>query len=58
MWFDVIERDENHDLAVCKILGFKAHKPKDDTTDRPFASLDVSSALMQTGRLVVIAGLI
>jgi S1-C subfamily serine protease len=60
-WFDVIDKDESRDLALCKIKGFTPHFPKAMVADHPdsqtpFASLQVSDGTVQTGQFVVLAG--
>jgi S1-C subfamily serine protease len=62
LWFDVIEKDEQHDLALCKLKGFVAHFPKSilaqlqKGSEQPFASLAVSAEKPETGRFILIAG--
>jgi serine protease Do len=57
-WFDVIEKDEAHDLALCKAVPFlKFAENKDNPgTEQPVASLHVSSAHPITGEFIAIAG--
>jgi len=56
--FDVIEKDESHDLALCKIENFVPMKsgraPLD--TDVPVATLDISAETLQQGQFVAIVG--
>src|SRR6266849_643543 len=51
-WFDLIEKDEAHDLALCKIAGpmakFSENK-NNPGTERPIASLRVSTVKPITG---------
>src|SRR5260370_5668044 len=58
-WFDLIEKDEAHDLALCKIVGplakFSENK-NNPGTERPIASLRVSTAKPITGEFIAIAG--
>ncbi len=59
--FDVIEKDDSRDLALCKIKGFTPHFPKAMVADHPdaqtpFASVRVSDAAVQAGQFVVLAG--
>lgn len=62
LWFDIIEKDEQHDLALCKLKGFYAHFPKSILAQipkdavQPFASLAISAEQPETGRFVLIAG--
>lgn len=58
-WFDLIEKDETHDLALCKIVGplGKFAENKDNPgTERPVASLRVSTVEPITGEFIAIAG--
>jgi S1-C subfamily serine protease len=59
MWFDVIEKDEAHDLALCKTVlplrKFDAHN-KNPGVEQPLASLHVSTVPPVVGDFVVIAG--
>jgi serine protease Do len=58
-WFDLIEKDETHDLALCKIigpLGKFAENKNNPGTERPVASLRVSTAEPTTGEFIAIAG--
>lgn len=59
MWFDVIEKDEAHDLALCKTtpsLGKFVARGENPGTERPIASFHVSSAQPVTGQFIAIAG--
>jgi S1-C subfamily serine protease len=69
--FSVIEEDDEHDIALCRIEGFKVYTPdkspsvqafrkskdpnRTDTT-HPFASLGISDSLPDVGRFVVVSG--
>ena len=58
-WFDLIEKDEAHDLALCKIaspLGKFAENKSNPGTERPVASLRVSIVEPITGEFIAIAG--
>jgi serine protease Do len=58
-WFDLIEKDEAHDLALCKIigpLGEFAENKNNPGTEKPVASLRVSTAEPITGEFIAIAG--
>ena len=60
-WFDVVEKDERRDLALCKIKGYTPHPPKSfvrdhPDADTPFASLRVAGGLVRTGQFVALAG--
>jgi S1-C subfamily serine protease len=58
-WFDVVERDEQHDLALCKLKGFVTRKPDKKNPKRtifPISSLDVSSEILQQGQFIAIVG--
>jgi S1-C subfamily serine protease len=64
MWFDVVEKDEKHDVALCKILYFSTMKePKGKLangrpagTFSPFVSLPISSEKAVPGQEVAILG--
>lgn len=58
LWFDVIERDEAHDLALCKTAVPLESLPrtKNPGTEQPLASLRVSTAEPITGEFIAIAG--
>lgn len=59
LWFDVIERDEAHDLSLCKTaipLGKFAENKNNPGTEQPVGSLPVSTAQPITGEFIVIAG--
>ncbi len=57
LWFDVIERDEAHDLALCKTAFLKFAENKNNPgTEQPVASLRVSTAQPTTGEFIAIAG--
>jgi len=59
-WFDVIEKDEKHDIALCKTtlpLGqFSKLITKNPGLEFPIASVQVSDAQPVTGEFVAIAG--
>ena len=60
-WFEIIEKDERRDIALCKIKGYTPHLPKSLVGDNPnadtvFASLRIASEPVQTGQFVVLAG--
>jgi S1-C subfamily serine protease len=57
-WFDLIEKDEPHDLALCKIpTPLKLVENKDNPgTEKPVASLRVSDTESVTGEFIAIAG--
>jgi S1-C subfamily serine protease len=60
-WFEVIEKDESHDLALCRIIGYTAHLPKDFNREHPdiyipFASVRVAKEAVKTGQFIVLAG--
>lgn len=58
-WFDLIEKDEAHDLALCKIHGpFGGFTEQKDNpgAEMPTASLRVSIVEPVTGEFVAIAG--
>lgn len=60
-WFDVIEKDESHDLALCKMKGYTPHLTKalqreHPEIDTPFASVRVATAPVMTGQFLVLAG--
>ena len=57
--FDLIEKDEAHDLALCKIvvpLGRFAENKDNPGTEHPVASLRVSTAEPIIGEFIAIAG--
>jgi S1-C subfamily serine protease len=58
-WFDVIEKDETHDLALCKTLNplreFRIDKANPGT-EQPIATLHVSTTPPATGQFIAIAG--
>lgn len=59
LWFDVIEKDEAHDLALCKIsapLGRFTVNKDNPGTEHPIASLRVSTGQPTTGEFIAIAG--
>ncbi len=57
MWFDVLERDEQHDLALCKIKNFSVKESKSaKSTDHPIATLNVSSETTEQGQFIAIVG--
>jgi serine protease Do len=59
LWFDVIERDEPHDLALCKtVLPLRkfAENKNNPGTEQPVASLRVSTGQPITGEFIAIAG--
>jgi S1-C subfamily serine protease len=64
MWFDVIEKDEKHDVALCKILYFSAMKEpvgkeahgRPPDTFSPFVSLPISREKPVPGQEVAILG--
>jgi len=59
MWFDVVEKDEAHDLALCQIKNFRVNRPdrKDHKpTIFPISTLEVSSETLQQGQFIAIAG--
>lgn len=58
LWFDVVEKDEAHDLALCKVpypLKFR-EDPKNPGTEEPTASLRIANASPETGDFIAIAG--
>ena len=58
-WFDLIEKDEAHDLALCKIVGTLGKFAESKTspgTERPVASLRISTVEPTTGEFIAIAG--
>jgi len=57
-WFDVIEKDEAHDLALCKINGpLKFVEQKENPgTETPVASLRLSTTEPTVGDFISIAG--
>ena len=58
-WFDVIEKDANHDLALCRVTGGleKFTERKDNPgTEFPIASLRISTTEPVTGEFIAIAG--
>lgn len=59
LWFDLIEKDEAHDLALCKttipLPEFKQHKDNPGT-ETPIASLRITTAEPITGGFIAIAG--
>lgn len=57
MWFHVVEKDERHDLALCKIENFSVKKARAlKPTNHPIATLAISSETVQQGQLVVVSG--
>jgi len=59
IWFDVVERDEAHDLALCKTavpLAKFTESKNNPGTEQPVASLRVSTAQPTNGEFIVIAG--
>ena len=64
MWFDVVEKDEKHDVALCKILYFSAMKePKGKSangrpanTFSPFVSLPITNEKPLPGQEIAILG--
>jgi S1-C subfamily serine protease len=59
MWFDVIEKDEAHDLALCQIKNFQVNRPDKKNhkpTIWPISTLDVSSETLQQGQFIAIVG--
>ncbi len=58
-WFDVVEKDEAHDLALCKttppLRKFAAEKANPGT-ERPIATFRVSEAPPAIGQFIAIAG--
>jgi S1-C subfamily serine protease len=58
VWFDVIEKDEAHDLALCKTtLPLKFVESKDNPgSEEPMASLHVSAMQPDAGDFIAIAG--
>ena len=58
VWFDLIEKDEAHDLALCKTtIPLKFSIQKDNpATEMPIASLRISTAQSVTGGFIAIAG--
>ena len=62
-WFDLVEKDEQHDLALCKMKNFVARLPKSIAKQtrttavvKPFASLAISDEKPEIGRFIMIAG--
>jgi len=57
-FFELVEKDEAHDLALCKIVGsMKFIERKDNPgTEKPIATLHISAADPITGRFIAIAG--
>lgn len=61
LWFEVIEKDREHDLALCKLLGFKPTNepsggPRPKLTFRPVTSLAVSAEPAKAGELIAMIG--
>jgi len=59
VWFDVVEKDVAHDLALCKTsVPLPKFVPREENpgTEQPIASLRVSLAAPVTGQLIAIAG--
>jgi serine protease Do len=59
LWFDVIEKDEAHDLALCKTtirLPKFVEQKENPGTEMPTASLHLSTAQPVTGEFIAIAG--
>ena len=64
MWFDVVEKDEKHDIALCKILYFSSMKePKGKLlngrapeTFSPFVSLPITSDAPVPGQEIALLG--
>ena len=65
MGFDIIEVDEGHDLALCRILGFKVYdeqhpshldKGTPKSSWHPFSSLAVATSEVRQGELVLLSG--
>src|SRR5271169_3973543 len=59
LWFDVIEKDEAHDLALCRTavpLAKFAEQKKNPGTEHPTASLRLSTSQPVTGEFIAIAG--
>ena len=61
VWFDVIEIDREHDLALCKLKGFKPMKepsigPIPKASYRPITSLKISGESAMAGEPIAIIG--
>ncbi len=58
IWFDLIEKDEAHDLALCRTaIPLKFIERKDNPgTEQPIASLSVSTTQPIAGEFIAIAG--
>jgi S1-C subfamily serine protease len=64
LWFDIVEIEENRDLALCKIENFSVAKepPRKPDAKRPWSSyrqvtsLEVSKTLPSPGELIAIIG--
>jgi serine protease Do len=59
LWFDVVEKDDVHDLALCKVTLPRPKfipEPKNPGTEQPIASLHISEAKPVTGQFIAIAG--
>jgi S1-C subfamily serine protease len=58
-WFEVIEKDETHDLALCKtnspLRNFRIDKANPGT-EQPIATLHISTSQPVTGQFIAIAG--
>jgi len=60
-WFDVVERDSEHDLALCKLVAFQTQKegppgPRPPSTFVPAASLAISEGPPEVGELFAMIG--
>lgn len=59
LWFDVIEKDDAHDLALCKTvvpLGKFIESKENPGMEQPVASLRVSTTTPVAGEFIAIAG--
>jgi len=64
--FDVVELDKDHDLALCRILGFQVGEEKHfnklmnnaipETSQHPFSSLALKADAPKIGELVLVSG--
>jgi hypothetical protein len=61
IWFDVVEIDQEHDIALCKLIGFKPMKEPSGGTRpkasyRPITSLEISRESAVAGEPIAIVG--
>ena len=58
VWFSVVEKDEAHDLALCKTIVPLRFMPHSDNpgTEQPTASLHISQSPAEVGEFIAISG--